>query len=144
MSKSNAFETDLLELLFNGTTIANIADDTVTAPATTLTIALHTADPGEAGDQTTNEITTGEYNGYLRVAVTRSGGGWAIAGNSVSPVADITFATSTGGTGATVSYFSVGTGTAEYMLYSGTVSPNIVVSASVTPVLTTSTAITED
>lgn len=36
MSKSNVFETDLLELIFNGTTIADLAEDDTTSPATDL------------------------------------------------------------------------------------------------------------
>ena len=66
MSKSNAYETDLLGLLFNGTAIANIADNAASAPLTDLFVALHTADPGEAGNQGTNEAN---YTGYNRVTV---------------------------------------------------------------------------
>ena len=50
----------------------------------------------------------------------------------------------TGGAGGTVTHFSVGTGTANELLYSGTVTPNIVVTAGVIPELTTASAITED
>lgn len=38
----------------------------------TLYVALHTADPGSGGDQTSNEIA---YTGYARVAIVRSGSG---------------------------------------------------------------------
>jgi hypothetical protein len=51
MSKSNAFETDLLGLIFNGTAITTIADNAASTPLTNLYLALHTADPGEAGNQ---------------------------------------------------------------------------------------------
>ena len=141
MSKSNACETDLLELLFNATDWANLADDTVTSPATNLTVALHTGTPGEAGTQATSEIS---YTGYSRVNVARTSGGWTVTGNSVSPVAAITFGEMTGGTGGTVTYFSVGTGTSDYMLYYGTVTPNIVVTTGVTPQLGTGSTIDED
>lgn len=140
MSKSNAIETDLLELLFNATTIANLADNTATSPATNLTVALHTADPGEAGDQSTNECT---YGAYARVNVARTSGGWTVTGNSVSPNANIDFPEATSGT-ETATHFSVGTGTGNYMMYSGTITPNISISTGVTPRLTTATAITED
>ncbi len=140
MSKSNALETDLLELLFNGTTMPNLADDTATSPATNLTIALHTADPGEAGDQSTNECA---YTSYARVNVARTAGGWTVTGNSVSPVADIDFPQATGGT-ETATHFSVGTGTANYMMYYGTLTPNISISSGVTPRITTASTITED
>lgn len=140
MSKSNAYETAMLELLFNATAIANIADNTATSPATTLTVALHTADPGEAGNQLTSEAT---YTSYARVTVARTSGGWTITGNSASPVATIAFPAGTGGSG-TVTHFSVGSGVSNDMKYSGTVTPNIVTGNGVTPQLTTASTITED
>ena len=140
MSKSNVLETAILNLLFNATSIANLADNTATSPATTLTIALHTADPGEAGDQTTSEAT---YTSYARVTVARTAGGWTITGDSVSPVATISFPAGTGGSG-TVTHWSVGTGVSDNLMYSGTVTPNIVTGSGVTPQLTTASTITED
>ena len=145
MSKSNSWENALLLLLFNNTNAANIGDATGLRGSTTagsLYVSLHTADPGEAGDQTTNEIA---YTSYARVAVARSAGGWTVTANSVSPTAAVTFPAGTGGTG-TATYFGVGTASsgAGVLLYSGTVTPNIVCGSGVTPQLTTATAITED
>jgi len=142
MSKSNTFENDLLLLIFNGTAIANLADNATSSPLTNLYVSLHTADPGEAGTQTTNETA---YTGYTRKTVARTSGGWTITANSVSPVAAIDFPECTAGT-STISYFAVGTavsGTGK-ILYSGTVTPNISVAANVTPRLTTASTITED
>jgi hypothetical protein len=142
MSKGNTFENDLVKLIFNATAIANMADNAASSPLTNLYVSLHTADPGEAGDQTTSEAA---YTSYARVAVARSGSGWTVTNNSVSPAANIDFPACTGGT-ATVTHFGVGTaasGTGK-LLYSGTVSPNISVSSGVTPRLTTASAITED
>jgi len=135
----------MLLLLFNNTNAANIGDATGLRGSTTagsLYVSLHTADPGEAGSQTTNEIG---YTSYARVAVARSSGGWTVTNNSVSPTAAITFPAGTGGSG-TASYFGVGTASsaAGVLLYSGTVTPNIVCGNGVTPQLTTATAITED
>ncbi len=146
MSKSNTSENNWLKLLFNNTTWANVGDATGivgSGTAGSLFVSLHTADPGEAGDQTTSEIS---YTGYARVAVARTSGGWTITNNSVSPAATISFGLMTAGTGGTVTHFGVGRATsgAGELLYSGTVSPNISVSAGVTPQLTTATAITED
>ncbi len=143
MSKGNTFENDWLKLIFQAVAIANIADNAATGPLTNLYVSLHTADPGEAGDQTSNEIS---YTGYARVAVARTAGGWTVTNNSVSPVANIDFGQMTGGTGGTVTHFAVGTlsSGAGKILYSGTVSPNISVTAGVTPRLTTGSAITED
>jgi hypothetical protein len=140
MSKGNTFEDDLLKLIFNATPIADLADDDQTSPATTLTVALHTADPGEAGTQATSEAT---YTSYARQTVARTSGGWTISSGSVSPVAEITFPEATGGT-ETITHFSVGTGVADKLLYSGTVTPNISISSGVTPVLKTTSTITED
>lgn len=142
MSKGNTFENDLLLLIFNATAIGNIADNAGTSPLTNLYVALHTADPGEAGTQATSECT---YTSYARVAVARSGSGWTVSGNSVTPAAAITFPAATGGT-ETATYFSVGVASsgATKILYSGAISPTIAISTGVTPELTTSTAITED
>jgi hypothetical protein len=141
MSKGNTFETDFLALIFNATAIADLAMDDSTSPATTLTVALHTSDPGEAGTQATGEIA---YTGYARIAVARTTGGWTVTGGSVSPVANIDFGEMTAGAGGTVTHFSVGTGVASKLLYSGTVTPNIVVTNGVTPRLKTTSTITED
>lgn len=143
MSKGNTFENDLLKLIFNGTAIADIADNDATSPLTSLYVSLHTADPGEAGDQTTSEIS---YTGYARVAVARSGVGFTVTGNSVSPAANVDFGNMTAGAGGTVTHFAIGTvvSGAGKILYSGTVTPNLSVTTGSTPRLTTATAITED
>jgi hypothetical protein len=77
--------------------------------------------------------------------VARSGSGWTVTNNSVSPAAEISFPAATGGT-ETATHWGVGTASsgAGKLLYSGTVSPNISISSGVTPKLTTSTAVTED
>jgi hypothetical protein len=142
MSKGNTFENDLLKLIFNATAIANIADNAASSPLTNLYASLHTADPTETGDQTTSEIA---YTSYARKDVLRTTGGWTVTNNSVSPVANITFAAGTGGSG-TASFAAIGTlvSTAGKILYKGTVTPNIVCGNGVTPVLTTASTITED
>ena len=143
MSKGNSLENSLLLLLFNATAIANIADNAASSPLTNLYVSLHTADPGEAGSQTTSEIS---YTGYARVAVARTSGGWTVTANSVSPAAEIAFTISSGGSGGTVTHFAVGTassGTGK-LLFSGAVSPNFVVASGVTPKLSTASAITLD
>lgn len=142
MSKGNTFENDLLKLIFNATAIANMADNAGSSPLTNLYVSLHTSDPGEAGDQTTNECA---YTSYARVAVARTSGGWTVTNNSVSPVADITFPACTGGT-ETATHFGVGTASSSTgkLLYSGTLTPNISISTGVTPKITTASTITED
>jgi len=149
MSKSNTFENDLLLLVFNNTNISLVGDATGLRGSTTagsLFVSLHTADPGEAGTQSTSEIG---YTGYARVAVARAGGSWAVSGTAptqVAPVAAVTFGQMTAGVGGTATHFTIGTDVsgAGKPLYKGTVTPNIVVSNGVTPQLTTTSTITED
>jgi hypothetical protein len=142
MSKSNTFENDFLLLVFNATNIANIADNASSSPLTNLQVSLHTGDPGEAGNQTTNECA---YTSYARVAVARSGSGWTVSSNSVVPAANIDFPAATGGT-ETATHWAVGTassGTGK-VLYKGSISPTISISTGVTPRLTTASTVTED
>lgn len=140
MSKTDAFENSMLLLIFNATAIADLAENDSSSPATDITVSLHTGDPGEAGDMTTSEAT---YTSYARETVARTGGGWTVTGNSVSPAANIDFTEATGGS-ETITHFGVGSGVSDNLLYSGTVSPNISVSTGVTPRLTTASTITED
>lgn len=145
MSKSDAFENDLMLLLFNNTNIANVGDATGLRGSTTagsLYISLHTADPGETGNQSTNETS---YGAYARQAVARSGAGFVVTGNSVSPAANVTFPQATSGTG-TITHWGIGVAVsgATRLLYSGTVSPNIAIATGVQPVLTTGSTVTED
>lgn len=143
MSKSNTFENQLLLLLFNGTAIPNIADNAAVAPLTSLYLSLHTADPGEAGNQNTSEIS---YTGYARVAVARTSGGWTVTGNSVSPVNNVDFGEMTAGAGGAVTYVAVGTASsgAGEILYSGTLTPNLSVVNGVIPRIKNTSTITED
>lgn len=145
MSKGDTFEADMLKLIFNATAIANIADNASASPLTNLFVALHTADPGETGTQSTSEAT---YTSYGRATVARTSGGWTISGTAptqVVPAANISFTAGTGGSG-TVTNFSVGVAVsgATKILYSGTVTPNIVTGNTITPILTTASTITED
>lgn len=145
MSKSDAFESALLALVFQNTNIANIGDATGlrgAAAAGQLFLALHTADPGEAGTQTTSEVA---YTGYARVGLARSSGAFTITGNSVSPAANVDFPACTAGS-ATATHFSIGVAStgAGMVLYKGAITPTIAIAAGVTPRLITSTAITED
>ena len=140
MSKTNAWENDILDLLFNATTVPNIADNAGTSPATNLTVSLHTASPGEAGDMSTNEAA---YPGYARQTVARTSGGWTVTGSSVSPTANIEFPTATGGS-ETITHVGIGSGVGNDLKYYGALTPTIAVSNGVTPRVTTASTITED
>lgn len=143
MSLADVTENALLALIFNATAWANYADNAATTPQTNIAVALHTADPGDAGTQSTSETT---YTTYARVSVARTTGGFpAPSAGSISPAANIDFPTGNGGSG-TVSFFSTGKtgGGASAILFSGTVTPNIVTGNGVLPRLTTATTITLD
>ena len=131
MSKGNTFENDLLLLIFNATAIANIADNASSSPLTSLYVSLHTGDPGEAGDQTTNECA---YTSYARVAVVRSGSGWTVSSNAVSNAAAITFPEATGGS-ETATHFAVGTASSSTgkVLYKGALTSSLAISSGITP-----------
>ena len=134
MSATNAFETLLLNLLFNNSNIANIGDATGirgSVAAGSLYISLHTADPGEAGTQTTSEAT---YTGYARVAVARTAGGFTIVGSNASNTAPVNFPTCTAGTN-TITHFGIGSSLsgAGDLLFKGATTASLAVSAGIAP-----------
>lgn len=73
MSFSNQAETAILNQIFVGTATAWNGD-------TNLYIALHTADPGEAGSATSSECA---YGSYARATLTRASD-FTVSGNQVS------------------------------------------------------------
>ena len=142
MSKSDTFENQLLQLIFNGTAIPNLAQNGV-SPLTQLFVALHTADPGEAGTQSTSEVN---YTGYARVGVARTSGGWVVTGNSVSPANNIEFGEMTAGTAGTATHASIGTAAsgAGTILYRGALSPSVAFNVGVIPRIRNTSTITEE
>jgi hypothetical protein len=139
VSATNAFENSILALFFNGTAIADLAEDDTSSPATTLTVSLHTGDPGEAGDMTTNEAA---YTGYARQTVARTSGGWTVTGNSVSPNSNIDFPESS--SSETITHIGIGTGTSDNLMFYGALDASISVVGGSTPRISTSTTITLD
>lgn len=142
MSKANGFENDVLNLIFNKTLAAHMGVlDTV--GNTYLYVSLHTADPGEAGNQTTSECAFGSY---ARVAVARASGGWTVSGNQVQNTAVINFPECTSGS-EVVSHFAIGTdasGTGQ-LIYKGALTASRTVSTGITLQFpATSITITED
>jgi hypothetical protein len=142
MSKGNTFENDFLKLILWGTAIANIADNAASSPLTQLYLALHTADPGEGGDQTTNEVT---YTGYARKAINRDNTAFSITNNVATFLADQVFGTCTAGP-QTATHFSLGTASsgAGKILWKGPITPNIAILIGGSPTLKAATNINED
>lgn len=134
MTMSNASEAALLDLLFLNTDWANVGDAgglQNSATAGSFYVSLHTADPGEAGDQTTSEAN---YTGYARVAVARTAGGWTRTVSTVSNTAAVQFGECTAGAN-TVTYFAVGllSSGAGQIVVSGALSAPRNISAGITP-----------
>lgn len=134
MSAGNVFENDLAKHIFQNADIALVGDATGLRGSTvagSLYLALHTADPGEGGDQQTNEIV---YSPYARIGVVRSASGWTVTGSVITNAAAIAFAQCSSGSG-TATYFSIGVAGSgpSKIIVSGPLSPNIAVSFGVTP-----------
>lgn len=145
MSKSNTWEADLILLMFNNTNSSLHGDATGLRGSTTAGsyyASLHTADPGEAGDQTTSEVA---YTSYARVAVARSSGGFTCSAGTVAFAAAVTFPAGTGGSG-TATYFGIGCSSsgAGKLLYKGALSPSVVCGNGVTPQINAGVVVTED
>lgn len=140
MGTSTTTANALLLLIFNATAWANYADNAAGTPQTQVATSLQTADPGAGGTMSTSETT---YTSYARVNVARTSGGFTVTSNAVSPVAAISFPAGTGGSG-TVTFFTFGKtgGGATAILWSGTVTPNIVTGNGITPQLTTASTVT--
>ena len=134
MSKSNALEADVVKFIFNATAFPSYGS--------ILYVSLHTGDPGEAGDQTTNEAT---YTGYARVAVARDSGGWTVTGSQAANTAEITFPECTAGSD-TITHVGIGTSStgAGTLLYSGALTQSINISALVTPRFPVGTAVIQE
>jgi hypothetical protein len=98
MSKSSAFENDVLKKTFNNVDFSWL-------PLADFYVALHTDNPGEAGAQNASECA---YTGYARVAVSRNIAGWIVSGSQASNAASVLFPICTGGT-ELATHFSIGT-----------------------------------
>lgn len=100
MSKGNTTENEMLKVQL----LSNF--DPSWRTNANLYLALHTADPGEAGTQSTSEIS---YTNYARVAVAKSASGWTITGASAVNAALIQFAQCGAGAPQTATHWSLGT-----------------------------------
>lgn len=134
MSMTNAAEQALLDLLFLNTDWANIGDAgglQNSAAAGSFYISLHTADPGEAGNQSTSEIA---YTSYARVAVARTSGGWTRSSSTINNTALVQFPQCTGSSG-TATHFGIGTDSSGpgNLLLSGALSSSLAISTGIQP-----------
>lgn len=123
MSKSNTTEHDVLAAFLQGVSPGWMANPDVY-------IALHTADPGETGDQSTSETT---YTNYARQPLTRASG-WTDGGSTFSNAALLQFP-QCGATGATITHVSVGelVSGAGQIFYSGALNSPLTVANLIQP-----------
>lgn len=131
MSKTNTFETDILELLFNNTTLANVGDATGIEGGTvgSLYVSLWVGDPTDTGAGGAEA----SYTGYAREAVARTSGGWTVASGVASNTAAITFGACTVGSD-TVTHFAIHTAvTGGDMLYNGSLTSQLAITVGITP-----------
>jgi hypothetical protein len=134
MSASDVFENGLLTLIFENGNYANVGDATGLRGSTVpgvFYISLHTADPGEAGTQTTSEAT---YTSYARVSVARSAAQWTAASGVTTNDNAITFPACTGGSN-TITHFAIGSDVsgAGNLFMSGALTASLSVSTGITP-----------
>lgn len=124
MPKSTTTANDTLDALLR-------AVDPAWRSGATRYIALHTADPSNAGTQLTSEAT---YTSYARVAVTAATGFTAAASGSTSNTGLIQFPQCTGGTN-TITYVSIGTAAsgAGQIIYRGALAASLAVANLIQP-----------
>jgi len=130
-SKTNDFETEVLELLFNDTDISGIGSDIrADGTAGNLYVALYTSTPTEGGAG-----TECDYTGYFQRPVGRSGSGWTVSGNQVSNTAQITFGVCTNGNN-TVNGVAILSDDedSEHILYYGALDTPLSVTSGVQPI----------
>jgi hypothetical protein len=135
MSKGNTTEAQIVAFVFRGTAVPWSGNGN-------FYVALHTADPGEAGDQTASEAA---YTGYARVAVSRDASGWALSGNQATNAAEITFPECTGGP-ETLTHFSIGLAAsgASQIIYKGALNASLAIANLITPRFPIGTLVTTE
>lgn len=124
-AQTNNLEESYLKAVFQNTltgALAAIGSGLQAAStAGSLYISLHTASPGETGDQTTSEAS---YTGYARVAVARTSGAWSVTDTGggtwqATNVADITFGKSSSSQSITHAGIGSASSGAGNLLYYG-------------------------
>lgn len=141
MPLGDEFKNDLLRLFFHGVAIDNLADNAAASPLTEFFVALHTADPGGAGNQSTNECA---YTNYARQSIGRNDTDIDVTANVMSFNVNVPFPAGVSGDNETITHVSVGValGGATKIIAYGPYSPNQTVAEGVTPRVTDATTLT--
>ena len=123
MSKSNTTENDVLAAFLKGVSPAWMSNPNVY-------VALHTADPGEAGDQSTSEAA---YTNYARQTMVRASA-WTDGGSTFTNAELVQFP-QCGASGATITHVSIGelVSGAGQIFYSGALNSPLTVANLIQP-----------
>lgn len=134
MTISNTYEAAILANLYQNADIPGLGDATGvrgSVVAGTIKVALHSADPGDAGSQSTNEIA---YTGYARATIARSTGTITLSGSSPTQIANtavVSWPMCTGGTD-TATHFSFGDDDGD-IIHSGALNAPLLIANLITP-----------
>lgn len=131
MSTSNTTANAIQDLIYRAVAWADMAQDDGTSPATTIDVALHTSAP-VTSSQSSNEVTVGQWNTYVRKSITRNTSEWdaAVAG-MVQNTNLAQFVEMASGAGCTISHVSTGyNGT---IIHFGSLTASRTVSAGIQP-----------
>lgn len=134
MSTADAWENGQLNLVLLNSNFAGLGDATGlrgSSTAGSIYMSLHTADPGEAGNQGTSEIS---YTGYARVGVPRNGTNWSVSSGVGTNLLDQLFGACTAGSG-TATHIGLGTDPtgAGILMFSGALTTPRAISAGIQP-----------
>ena len=103
----------------------------------TLYISLHTATPGAAGNQATNETA---YTGYARQSIARSAAGWTVSGGSDTNDSEIAFPICSANPGDDITHLGIGvdsSGAGTLLIY-GELETPFAMQTGITPIISAS------
>ncbi len=108
MSSSITAANAIQNLIYRAVAWADMAENDATSPATSIDIALHTSAP-VTSSQSSNEVTVGQWDTYVRKSITRNTSEWdAAAAGMVQNTNLAQFVEMASGTGCTITYASAG------------------------------------
>jgi len=134
MTISNTYEAAILAHIYQNVAITGLGDAAGVLPsavAGTIKVALHTADPGDAGTQSTSECA---YPGYARTTIARSTSAITLSGSSPTQIANtsvMSWPMCTGGT-ETATHFSFGDDDGD-IIHSGALNAPLLIANLITP-----------
>jgi len=135
-SKKDAFETAILQLIFQNANLAAIGDATGLRGSTTagnFYIALYVTTPPSDSAQGTEC----SYTGYARKDILRASGagGWTVSANNAYNTSAITFAQCTVGSNTALAFSinKAGSSGVDDAIYWGDLSANLAISPGITP-----------